>query len=137
MVRTERDSEEGEEKKNGRLVGVAETSKKLAEWRQLQRKKLSIQGLPKRKEWPQCHRESSWQVRRSRPCQKEREQSRPSKVPDHGEGESQGKREPHLGEKEHGEERGGSTVKESRFQGGKGGQARRASLEEVEGSMIG
>ena len=28
-----------------------------------------------------------------------------------------------------------STVKEGRFQGGQGGQARRASLEEVEGSM--
>ena len=30
-----------------------------------------------------------------------------------------------------------STVNEGRFQGGKGGQARRASLEEVEGSMSG
>ena len=30
-----------------------------------------------------------------------------------------------------------STVKEGRFQGGQGGQARRASLEEVEGSMSG
>ena len=28
-----------------------------------------------------------------------------------------------------------STVKEGKFQGGQGGQARRASLEEVEGSM--
>ena len=38
-------------------------------------------------------------------------------------------------EREHGEERVDSTVKEGRFQGGKRGQARRASLEEVEGSM--
>ena len=43
---------------------------------------LSILGLPKRKEWPQCHRESSWQERQSRPCQKEKEQSRLSRVPD-------------------------------------------------------
>ena len=48
--------------------------------------------------------------------------------------------EPHLGERggserEHGEERVDSTVKEGRFQGGQGGQASRASLEEVEGSM--
>ena len=49
--------------------------------------------------------------------------------------------ESHLGkrgggsEREHGVERVDSTVKEGRFQGGKGGQARRASLEEVEGSM--
>ena len=30
-----------------------------------------------------------------------------------------------------------STVKEGKFQGGKGGQARRASLEEIEGRMSG
>ena len=73
----------GQEKRNGRLVGAAETSKERAEWRRLQRKNLNILGLPKRKEWPQCHRESSWQERRSRPCQKEKEQSRQSKAPDH------------------------------------------------------
>ena len=88
----------GEEKKNGRLVGAAETSKERAEWRRLQQKNLNILGLPKRKEWPQCHRESSWQERRSLPCQKEKEQSRLSRVPDHEGGESQDGREPHLGE---------------------------------------
>ena len=45
-------------------------------------------------------RESSWQERRSRPCQKEKEQSRLSRVPDHEGGESQGGREPHLSESE-------------------------------------
>ena len=40
-------------------------------------------------------------------------------------------------EQKHGEERVDSTVKEGRFQGGKGRQARRASLKEVEGSMSG
>ena len=130
----------GEEKKNGRLFGVAETSKERAEWRRLQRKNWNILGLPKIKEWPQCHRESSWQERRSRPCQKEK--SRLSRVPDHEGGESQDGREPHLGERggserEHGEERVNSTVNEGRFQGGQGGQARRASLEQVEGSMSG
>ena len=38
-----------EEKRNGRLVGVAETSKERAEWRRLQRKNLNILGLPKGK----------------------------------------------------------------------------------------
>ena len=90
----------GEEKRNGRLVGAAETSKERAEWRRLQRKNWSILGLPKRKEWPQCHKESSWQECRSRPCQKEKEQSRLSKAPDHEEGENQGGRESHLGERE-------------------------------------
>ena len=89
-----------EEKRNGRLYGAAKTSKKRAEWRRLQRKNLNILGLPKRKEWHQCHRESSWQERQSRPCQKEKEQSRQSRVPDHEGGESQDGREPHLGERE-------------------------------------
>ena len=64
------------------------------------RKNWNILGLPKRKEWPQCHRESSWQERRSHHCQKEKEQSRLSRVADHEGGESQGGREPHLGESE-------------------------------------
>ena len=89
----------GEEKRNGRLVSAAETSKERAEWRRLQWKNWNILGLPKRKEWPQCHSESSWQERRSRPYQKEKEQSRLSRVPDHEGGESQGGRELHLGER--------------------------------------
>ena len=58
-------------------------------------------------------------------------------------GESQGGREPHFGEKkreseqEHGVERVDSTVKEGRFQGGQGGQARRASPGKVKGSVSG
>ena len=82
------------EKRSGRLVGAAETSKERAEWHRLQRKNLSVLGLLKRKEWPQCHRESSCQERQSRLCQKE--QSRLSRVPGHEGGESQGGREPHL-----------------------------------------
>ena len=38
-------------------------------------------------------------------------------------------------EREHGKKRVNSTVNEGRFQKGKGGHARRASLEQVEGSM--
>ena len=40
-------------------------------------------------------------------------------------------------ERDHGEERVDSTVKEGRFQGGKRGKAKRASLKEVERSMSG
>ena len=40
-------------------------------------------------------------------------------------------------EREHGVGRVDSTMNEGRFQGGQGGQARRASLEQVEGSMSG
>ena len=97
--RGQNESQTEEEKKNGSLYGVAETSEKRAEWRRLQRKNLTILGLPKRKESPQCQGESNWQERRSRPCQNEKEQSRLSKAPDHEGGESQDGREPHLGEK--------------------------------------
>ena len=48
--------------------------------------KLSILGLLKRKGLPQCHRESSWQVRLSRLCQKEKEKSCLSRAPDRKEG---------------------------------------------------
>ena len=41
----------GEEKRSGRLVGVAKNSKELAEWRRLQQKSLSALSLLKRKEW--------------------------------------------------------------------------------------
>ena len=73
----------GEEKRNDRLVGAAEISKEHAEWGRLQRKNLNILGLLKRKEWPQCHRESSCQEHWNCSCQKEKEQSRQSRVPDH------------------------------------------------------
>ena len=81
-------------------------------------------------------RENSWQVRQSRLCQKEKEQSRLSRIPDH-EGERVKVSESRTLAREHEEERLDSTVKEGRFQGGKGRQAKRASLDEVEGSMSG
>ena len=93
VARTERESH-----RSARLVGAAETSKERAKWRRLQRKNLNILGLPKRKEWPQYQRESNWQVRQSRFCQKEK--SRLSKVTDRKMAESKGGREPHLGGKE-------------------------------------
>ena len=84
----------GEEKRNGRLVGGAETSGEYAEWHRLQRKNLSKLGLPKRRKWPQCYKESGWEVRQSFLYQKE--QYHQSKSPDREEEESQSKRELHL-----------------------------------------
>ena len=83
MASTERESDRRRREEKWQTYGVAETSKEHAEWRRLQRKNLNILGLPKRKEWPQCHRESSWQERRSHSCQKEKEHSRLSRVSDH------------------------------------------------------
>ena len=70
-----------------------------AGWRRLQRKNLNILGLLRRKERSQCHRESSWNVRQSRFCQKEKEQSRQYKVPDREGGVNQSERQPHPGER--------------------------------------
>ena len=131
-----------EEKKNGRLYGVAETSKERAEWCRLQQKNVSILGLPKSKEWPQCHRGSSWQERRSHPCQKEKEQSRLSKAPDH-EGERVKVGESHTLARVKGirakawSGKGGLDRERGKIPGGQGRQATRASLEQVEGSMNG
>ena len=72
---------------------------------------------------------------------KEKELSRQSRVSDHEEGDSQGEREPHLGETEGDQSENmerrkwDSTMKEVGLQGGEGGQARRAFLGAIEGSM--
>ena len=47
---------------------------------------LSMLGLLKRKGWPRCHRESSWQVPQSRLCQEGKEQRPLSRAPDRKEG---------------------------------------------------
>ena len=133
-VRTERESDR---KRSGRLVGAAETSEELAEWRRLQQRNLNILGLVKRKESP---KESSWQVRQSRSCQKKKEQGRLSRVPDRKRERVKASesrtlaREKGRSEREHGEERVESTVKEDKFQGGKEGKARRTSIGIVERS---
>ena len=77
------ESQIGEEKRNGRIDGAAETSKELAQWCRLQRKNMNIMGLLRRKEWLHCHRENSWQVRQSRLSQKENKQSSQFRVPNH------------------------------------------------------
>ena len=98
MARTERESDRRKREEKWQACDAAETSKESAEWRRLKRKNVNILSLLKRKEWLQCHRRSRWQVRRSLSCQKENEKSRHPRVPDHEGGESQGGREPHLGE---------------------------------------
>ena len=130
---------EQEEKRNSRLVGAARTSGELVpEWRRLQRKNLNILRLPRRKEWPRCHKVSSWQVRQSRLCQKEKSHVSRSPIREVGVKMSENRtlaRERGASEREHGEERVGSTVKEGRFHGGEGGQAKKTSLREVGESM--
>ena len=99
-------------------------------------KKLEQTGPAEREsEWSQCYKVSSWQVRQSRLCVKENEQSRFSRSPDRGVGESQGDRELHLGERKGiraGAWRGKSGLHGEGRQvpGGEEGPAKRTSLKE-------
>ena len=87
MARTER------EKRYDKLVGAAETIGKLAKWRRFKRNNLNVQGLPKRKGWPQCHKVSScWQGCQSCLCQKEEDHSHLSRTPDREMEKSRGRR---------------------------------------------
>ena len=99
-MRTERKSDKKRREEKWQTCWCCRDQQRACRMAQALAEKLEMLGLLKRKEWPQCHRESSWQERQSRPCQKEKEQSRLSKVPDHEGGESQGEREPHLSKKE-------------------------------------
>ena len=101
MARTERESDRRRTEEKWQTLWRCRDQQRACRMAQASAEKLEQTG-PAEKERvasvPQ--RESSWQERRSRPCQKEKEQSRLSRVPDHEGGESQGGREPHLGEEE-------------------------------------
>ena len=142
VTRTERESDSRRRLEKWQTCWCCQDQQRVCRMAQASAEKLKHTGPAEKERVASVHRESSWQECRSCPCQKEKEQSRLSKAPDHEWGESQGVREPHLGERggserEHGVERVDSTVNEGRFQVGQGGQARRASLEQVEGSMSG
>ena len=115
VVRTERESDRRGREEKWQTCWCCRDQYRNAEWPRLQRKNLNILSLPKSKKWPRCHRESRWQERQSHLCLEEKEQSRQSKAPDREAGESQGGRDPHLGERER--ERG----IRARAWGGKGG----------------
>ena len=71
MIRTKRESDR-KRKKMADLLVLPRPAKSLQNGAGFKGRNLNQLGLLKRKEWPQCHRESSWQERRSRLCQKEK-----------------------------------------------------------------
>ena len=81
MARTERESDGRRREKKWQTCWCCRDQQRACRMAQASAKHLNILGLLKRKEWPQCHRESSWQERRSHLCQKEKEQGRISKAP--------------------------------------------------------
>ena len=56
VARTERESDNRRRKEKWQACWCCRDQQRAC---RLQRRNLSILGLPKRKEWPQCHRESS------------------------------------------------------------------------------
>ena len=131
---------EEKEKRNDTLVDASETSGELAEWRRLQRKNLSIQGMPKRKEWPKCHKVSSWQELQSRLCKKKgnrtiRSDNQIVRLERVKVSESRTLERKRKSEREQREEKENFKVKESRFQGEEGGHAMRAFQGEIGWSM--
>ena len=83
MARTERESDSWRREEKWQTLWCSRDQQRACKMAQASAEKLEHTGPAERKEWPQCHRESSWQERRSRLCQKEKEQSRLSKAPDH------------------------------------------------------
>ena len=80
MTRKERESDSRREEK-WQTCWCCRDQQRACRMAQASAEKLEHTGPAEKEEWPQYHRESSWQERRSRPCQKEK--SRLSKAPDH------------------------------------------------------
>ena len=83
MAKTERESDSRKREEKWQTCWCFRDQQRAC---RLQWKYLGILGLLKRKGWPRCHRESSWEVRQSRLCQEGKEQSRLSRVLDRKEG---------------------------------------------------
>ena len=80
MARTERESDNRRREKKWQGGWCCRDQQRACRIAQDSAKKLEHTGPAKKKNG---HRGSSWQERRSRLCQKEKEQSRLSKAPDH------------------------------------------------------
>ena len=83
MARTERESDRRREMAD--LMVLPRPAKSLQNGTGFSGK-VEQTGPTEKKRWPQCLRESSWQVRQSRLCQKGKEQNRLSTAPDRKEG---------------------------------------------------
>ena len=104
--------------------------------------KFEYTGLAEKERVASVPQGELWKVDQSRLCQKEKEQSRLSKAPDREVGRVKVSDSCTLSrergsKREHEEQMVDFTVKEERFQGGEGGQAKRTSLGEVEDSISG
>ena len=100
MVRTERESESRRGEEKWQTCWCCRDQQRACRMEQASAEKLKHTGHAEKVRVASVPQEEQLEERRSRPCQKQKEQSRLSKALDHEGGESQGGREPHLGEKE-------------------------------------
>ena len=81
-MRTEQESDRKRRKEKWKTCWCCREQQRACRTAKASAEKLEYTGPDEKKEWPQCHIESSWQKRQSRLCQKKKEQSRQSRVPD-------------------------------------------------------
>ena len=99
MMRTERESDRRRREEKWQTSWCCRDQQRACRMVHISAEKLEHTGpAEKEKEASVPQKEISWQVRQSRLCQREKEQSRQSKALDRIIGESQGEREAHFGE---------------------------------------
>ena len=86
MARREQESDRRRREEKWQTCWCCKDQQRACRMAQVSAEKLEHTGPAEKKEWPQCHRESSWHVRQSCLYQKRKEQSRLSRAPDHKEG---------------------------------------------------
>ena len=79
--RTERESGRRRREEKEQTCWCCRDHQRACRMAQALTEKLEHSGPAQKKEWPECHRESSWQVRQSRLCQKGKKQSSLSRAP--------------------------------------------------------
>ena len=89
MARTERESDNRRREEKWQTCWCCRDHQRACRTAQTSAEKLEHTGPAEKERVALAPQESGWQERWSCPCQKEKEQSRQSKAPDHKGGESQ------------------------------------------------
>ena len=134
MARTERESDRRRREEKWQTCWCCRDQQRACRMAHASAEKPEHTGPAKRKEWPQYAGAALAKNKRNRAVSPEYQILGGERVK---RGESGILARERGSEQKHGEEKVHSTVNKGRFQGGEEGQARRASLEEVEGSMSG
>ena len=88
MVRTERESDSRRVEEKWQTCWCCRDQQRACRMAQASAEKLEQTGPAAKERVASVPQREQWQERRSRPCEKEKEQSRLSRIPDHEGGES-------------------------------------------------